>query len=203
MTARHRAHRAARSSTELDGARRTRASATSCERGRRAAADRRDRVDAGRARAPTGSCSSTGRTAPSARGIRSTSEEGKTAAGDRARRDDRALQYFTRSWSRRRRRTPRTISITLFAHAEVDGEPLPPMDVLALCLIIVVAGNETTRNGDERRHAGSSSSTRKSCASSRPTCRCCRLGRRGGGALDEPDHPLRAHRDGGRPDPRP
>ena len=30
---------------------------------------------------------------------------------------------------------------------EVDGKPIPPMDVLAFCLIIVIAGNETTRNG--------------------------------------------------------
>jgi cytochrome P450 len=37
--------------------------------------------------------------------------------------------------------------ISLFATAEVDGKPLPPMDVLAFCLIIVIAGNETTRNG--------------------------------------------------------
>src|SRR5439155_303279 len=30
---------------------------------------------------------------------------------------------------------------------QVDGEPLPFMDVLAWCFIIVIAGNETTRNG--------------------------------------------------------
>jgi cytochrome P450 len=36
--------------------------------------------------------------------------------------------------------------ITVFTQARVDGQPLPPMDVLALCLIIVIAGNETTRN---------------------------------------------------------
>jgi len=37
--------------------------------------------------------------------------------------------------------------VTLFAKAEVDGRPLPPMDVLSYCMIIVIAGNETTRNG--------------------------------------------------------
>ena len=37
--------------------------------------------------------------------------------------------------------------MTIFANAQIDGEPLPFMDVLAWCFIIVVAGNETTRNG--------------------------------------------------------
>jgi cytochrome P450 len=37
--------------------------------------------------------------------------------------------------------------MSLFVTAEVDGQKLPPMDVLAFCLIIVLAGNETTRNG--------------------------------------------------------
>ena len=36
--------------------------------------------------------------------------------------------------------------ITHFTRAEVDGKPLELMDVLAWCLIIVIAGNETTRN---------------------------------------------------------
>ena len=37
--------------------------------------------------------------------------------------------------------------MSLFAHAEIDGKKLEPMEVLAWCFIIVVAGNETTRNG--------------------------------------------------------
>ena len=45
-----------------------------------------------------------------------------------------------------KKQNPADDLITLFANARVDGEPLPPMDVLAYCLIIVVAGNETTRN---------------------------------------------------------
>ena len=45
-----------------------------------------------------------------------------------------------------RKKRPQDDLITLFAHAEVDGEKLPPMDVLAWCQIIVGAGNETTRN---------------------------------------------------------
>jgi len=53
--------------------------------------------------------------------------------------------YFTKLVEEKKK-NPADDLITLFAHAEVDGEPLPFMDVLAWCLIIVVAGNETTRN---------------------------------------------------------
>lgn len=45
-----------------------------------------------------------------------------------------------------KKKNPADDLVSLFAHAEVDGELLPPMDVLAWCLIITVAGNETTRN---------------------------------------------------------
>jgi cytochrome P450 len=56
------------------------------------------------------------------------------------------FQYFTKLVEEKKK-NPADDLITLFAHAEVDGKPLPPMDVLAWCFIIVVAGNETTRNG--------------------------------------------------------
>ncbi len=46
-----------------------------------------------------------------------------------------------------KKKNPSDDLISLFATAEIDGEKLEPMDVLAWCLIIVVAGNETTRNG--------------------------------------------------------
>jgi cytochrome P450 len=46
-----------------------------------------------------------------------------------------------------KRKNPADDLVTLFTQAEVDGKPLPPMDILAWCLIIVIAGNETTRNG--------------------------------------------------------
>jgi len=53
--------------------------------------------------------------------------------------------YFTELIEEKKKR-PADDLVTLFAHAEVDGEPLPFMDVLAWCFIIVIAGNETTRN---------------------------------------------------------
>ncbi len=53
--------------------------------------------------------------------------------------------YFT-ELVKEKRKNPTDDLTTLFTTLEVDGQPLPEMDVLALCLIIVVAGNETTRN---------------------------------------------------------
>jgi cytochrome P450 len=54
--------------------------------------------------------------------------------------------YFAKLVEERKKR-PADDLVSLFANAEVDGKPLPPMDVLAWCLIVVIAGNETTRNG--------------------------------------------------------
>jgi cholest-4-en-3-one 26-monooxygenase len=45
-----------------------------------------------------------------------------------------------------RRRNPGTDLVSQLACAELGGRPLPDADVLAYCLILVVAGNETTRN---------------------------------------------------------
>jgi cytochrome P450 len=53
--------------------------------------------------------------------------------------------YFTQL-VQERKKNPTDDLISLFSHAEVDGKKLEFMDVLAWCLIIVVAGNETTRN---------------------------------------------------------
>jgi cytochrome P450 len=55
------------------------------------------------------------------------------------------FQYFAKLVEEKKK-NPADDLVTLFATAEVDGEKLPIMDVLAYCLIIVVAGNETTRN---------------------------------------------------------
>jgi cytochrome P450 len=45
-----------------------------------------------------------------------------------------------------KRKNPADDLVTAFTRAEIDGKPLPPMDVLAWGRIIVIAGNETTRN---------------------------------------------------------
>jgi len=46
----------------------------------------------------------------------------------------------------RKRRDPQEDLVSLFAHAEVDGERLSDFEVLIWCNLIVTAGNETTRN---------------------------------------------------------
>jgi cytochrome P450 len=54
--------------------------------------------------------------------------------------------YFTKIVEEKRK-NPADDLITLFTRLEYEGKPLEFMDILAWCLIIVVAGNETTRNG--------------------------------------------------------
>jgi cholest-4-en-3-one 26-monooxygenase len=53
--------------------------------------------------------------------------------------------YFTKLVEEKKK-NPGDDLVTLFTQMEVDGKPLPPMDVLTWALIIVIAGNETTRN---------------------------------------------------------
>ncbi len=53
--------------------------------------------------------------------------------------------YFT-NLVEEKKKNPADDLVTLFTQMRVDGEPLPPMDVMTWCLIIVIAGNETTRN---------------------------------------------------------
>jgi len=54
--------------------------------------------------------------------------------------------YFSKLVEEKRKH-PDDGLVTLFTRLEYQGKPLDPMDVLAWCLIIVIAGNETTRNG--------------------------------------------------------
>jgi cholest-4-en-3-one 26-monooxygenase len=53
--------------------------------------------------------------------------------------------YFTQMVAEKKKR-PADDLVTLFTKLEYEGKPIPDMDVLTWCLIIVVAGNETTRN---------------------------------------------------------
>ncbi len=71
--------------------------------------------------------------------------EGKTP--DEAARETmiELFSYFT-ELAEEKRKNPADDLVTLFTQMEVDGEPLPVMDIMTWCLIIVVAGNETTRN---------------------------------------------------------
>ena len=49
--------------------------------------------------------------------------------------------------ARERRETPRDDLVSLFANAEVDGEPMNEIDTMGYCLVMFIAGHETTRGG--------------------------------------------------------
>jgi cytochrome P450 len=55
------------------------------------------------------------------------------------------FEYFAHLVAKRRS-DPQDDLVSLFTHAEVDGEPLTDMEILIWCNLIVAAGNETTRN---------------------------------------------------------
>ncbi|MCZ6463631.1 MAG: cytochrome P450, partial [Proteobacteria bacterium] len=55
------------------------------------------------------------------------------------------FQYFLRLVEKRRAE-PRDDMVSVLANAQVDGQPMPPLELLSYYLLLVVAGNETTRN---------------------------------------------------------
>ena len=73
-------------------------------------------------------------------------QEGKTSEETARGAMIETFTYFAKLVEEKKK-NPADDLITVFTQARIDGQPLPPMDVLALCLIIVIAGNETTRNG--------------------------------------------------------
>ncbi|MCZ7537594.1 MAG: hypothetical protein M5T61_17925 [Acidimicrobiia bacterium] len=72
-------------------------------------------------------------------------EEGKTPREtvDAAR---LALFHYFNDMTEDRRKSPRDDLVSILANSEIDGEPLPPFELLSFYLLLVVAGNETTRN---------------------------------------------------------
>lgn len=71
--------------------------------------------------------------------------EGETPSETMQRANVELFTYFA-GLRDQRLKDPKDDLITLLAHATVDGEPLPVVDVLAFYQILVAAGNETTRN---------------------------------------------------------
>ena len=69
------------------------------------------------------------------------------------RRDDRALHVLREAGRGEEARTRPTIWSPLFAQREVDGEPLPPMDVLALLPDHRDRRQRDDAQRDQRRHA--------------------------------------------------
>jgi len=72
-------------------------------------------------------------------------QQGPDAIGSVA---DARLMLFEYFWKmvEERRRAPREDIVSVLAQARVNGEPLPPRELLSYCFLLVVAGNETTRN---------------------------------------------------------
>ncbi len=58
------------------------------------------------------------------------------------------LELFTyfHELATQRRATPSDDIVSVVANAQVNGEPLPPVELLSYYFLLVVAGNETTRN---------------------------------------------------------
>ena len=55
------------------------------------------------------------------------------------------FQYFVKL-AAERQTSPRDDIVSVLAAARIDGEPMPPLELLSYFLVLVVAGNETTRN---------------------------------------------------------
>ncbi len=70
--------------------------------------------------------------------------DGTPAAGVGQARDG-LFQYFAKL-AAARLKEPRDDMTSVLTHARIDGQPMPPMELLSYFLLLVVAGNETTRN---------------------------------------------------------
>jgi cholest-4-en-3-one 26-monooxygenase len=72
-------------------------------------------------------------------------QEGETPQDTAERSRGELFQYF---WQmiEQRRATPTNDIVSVLANATIDGEHLPPFELLSYCYLLVVAGNETTRN---------------------------------------------------------
>ncbi len=58
---------------------------------------------------------------------------------------DSLFQYFAQL-AADRLKNPRDDITSILTHARIDGQPMPPLELLSSFLVLVVAGNETTRN---------------------------------------------------------
>ncbi len=72
-------------------------------------------------------------------------QRGETAADTAERSRSELFQYFWQMIEDRRAR-PTDDIVSVLANARIDGEHVPPFELLSYCFLLVVAGNETTRN---------------------------------------------------------
>jgi cytochrome P450 len=71
--------------------------------------------------------------------------EGESVEETIARGRNEIYQYFS-DIARQRRANPGEDLVSLLATARIEGELLPDAELMAYCMILIVAGNETTRN---------------------------------------------------------
>jgi len=71
---------------------------------------------------------------------------GDKTAGEAAEEGRNALFHYFWQLAEKRRESPRDDIVSVLANAEIDGKPLPPLELLSYYFLLVVAGNETTRN---------------------------------------------------------
>jgi len=67
-------------------------------------------------------------------------------AGDAANEARNALFQYFWELAEKRRASPRDDLVSVIANAKIEGEHLPPLELLSYYFVLVVAGNETTRN---------------------------------------------------------
>ena len=72
-------------------------------------------------------------------------QHGETAADTAERSRSELFQYFWQMIEARRAQ-PTDDIVSVLANAQIDGEYVPPFELLSYCFLLVVAGNETTRN---------------------------------------------------------
>jgi len=72
-------------------------------------------------------------------------QQGATAEETAERSRLALFSYFT-EMAEQRRVQPRDDIVSVLANATLDGQPLPPFELLSYFYVLVVAGNETTRN---------------------------------------------------------
>jgi cholest-4-en-3-one 26-monooxygenase len=56
-----------------------------------------------------------------------------------------AFQYFT-AMVEKRRQHPTSDIVSVLANSNIDGQPVPPLELMSYLLVLIVAGNETSRN---------------------------------------------------------
>jgi cholest-4-en-3-one 26-monooxygenase len=74
------------------------------------------------------------------------SDDGDDASGFPFERTRNEMFGYFAELAAERRKAPRDDIVSVLANAAIDGQPMPPLELLSYFFLLVVAGNETTRN---------------------------------------------------------